>query len=561
MKGGEEKMENGKLRFAALVRVSTESQERQGESLRTQKAEIERSVEAMGGVLIADPWSYSGQEHSTPGFEREKLDRLLHDASKGIFDAIIVCDASRWSRDNAASKSGLKILKKHGIRFFVGQTEFDLFQPAHSLFLGMSAEMNEFFASEQNRKSIINRMARAKRGIPTSGKLPYGRTWNGKEWGIDEEKREKIQQAATRYLQGDQIPKIAKSFGMNATNLWKILTQRCGTEWLQEFKTPKFGIDETVSMIIPALLDQRTIEAIKRRAASNKTYTHGMKARPYILSRMVFCADCGYSMFGQTNHNERRYYRHPRDRKNECDPSFWVNAEDLEEAVFLKLFAMVGDPAGLQKALQRAIPNAEKVEELLKQKESLEKELKAIDSQKENIVRSIAKGIISDEDAARSMKEIKERQAACKETIEQISRQTAGLPTKEQIKAKSKLIEKMLTEYFDSPSRLARMTFDEKRKIMQTVFDGKTDQGKRLGVYVKKPSEPKGPITYTILGIFNMDRIAPAPWMDLKGKLPMPEEEKEMILQGDPDPATKGVSDPEQDLLGKCYAYHRFSIH
>jgi site-specific DNA recombinase len=73
----------------------------------------------------------------------------LADASKGIFDAIIVADASRWSRDNRKSKEGLQIFRDNGIRFFVGTSEYDLFNPEHTFFLGMAAEFGEFQARQQ----------------------------------------------------------------------------------------------------------------------------------------------------------------------------------------------------------------------------------------------------------------------------------------------------------------------------------------------------------------------------------------------------------------------------
>jgi len=70
--------------------------------------------------LIQDAWRYSGQEHATAGFERKKFDELLRDAGKGLFDAVIVVDPSRWSRDNVKSGQGFQPLKDHGVRFFVG---------------------------------------------------------------------------------------------------------------------------------------------------------------------------------------------------------------------------------------------------------------------------------------------------------------------------------------------------------------------------------------------------------------------------------------------------------
>ena len=319
------------LRFAPLCRVSTEQQERQGESLLTQKNEIERSVKALEGILINDPWRYSGQEHSTPKYERKLLDKLLTDSGKKYFDAVIVCDASRWSRDNGKSKEGLELLRQNGIRFFAGQTEYNLYKPADTLFLGMATEINEFVALEQARKSIQNRIARALRNVPTAGKLPFGRTFNRQteEWGIDKKKQQDIKWAAERYLQGEPLPMLAKTIGMNPSNLWKILTKRSGTKWETRFKSKRLAIDEKVTLTVPGLLSQDTIDKILKRAASNKTYTHGEIKHKYLLSRVIFCDHCGYAMFGQKNlhGNQNRYYRHPRGRKNECDNGFWVKAD------------------------------------------------------------------------------------------------------------------------------------------------------------------------------------------------------------------------------------------
>ena len=61
------------LRFGALVRVSTEKQEQQGESLRTQRKQNQRDVELLGGHV--GEW-YGGAEHATEGWERKEIKRL-----------------------------------------------------------------------------------------------------------------------------------------------------------------------------------------------------------------------------------------------------------------------------------------------------------------------------------------------------------------------------------------------------------------------------------------------------------------------------------------------------
>ena len=141
---------NGKaLRFAALVRVSTEKQEQQGESLNLQRKNNLRDVERSGGHIVK--WS-RGQEHATEGWERAKVDRLIADAAKGKFDAVIVAYPDRWSRDNAKSKEGLNAFRHHGIRFYVGTVTKNLHDPNVRLELGMQAEIGEFVALQQAEK-------------------------------------------------------------------------------------------------------------------------------------------------------------------------------------------------------------------------------------------------------------------------------------------------------------------------------------------------------------------------------------------------------------------------
>ena len=326
-------MAEKKLRFAALIRVSTEKQERQGESLRTQTTQIEASVKALGGKIVA---RYGGQEHGTAGWERKELDRILVDATKKkrTFDAVVVADASRWSRDNAKSKAGLETFRKAGVRFFSLTSEHDLFDPQAILFLGMSAEIGEYQARTQKHKSLLNRIERAKRGIPTGGKYPFGRSWDKtkERWIVDAEKKAMIEDVAARYLAGEALTDLSREVGMNNANLTKILRERSGTEWKLRFRAADLNLDETVILTIPPLLDERTLKRIRHRLKANRTYVRsgGRAVNDYLLSGRVFCAECGYSMFGQTNHGTRRYYRHAHtERARTCkytDPTPWVRA-------------------------------------------------------------------------------------------------------------------------------------------------------------------------------------------------------------------------------------------
>lgn len=343
------------IRFAALVRVSTEKQEKRGESLNTQTTQIIDTVKTLG-VIPEHCW-YKGQEHGTADFERKILDKLLEDSGKGLFDAVVVVDPSRWSRDNRKSKEGLEILRQNGIRFFVGSTEFDLFDPTQNLFLGMSAEINEFEAKLRNKKSIESRIHRAKRGIPCAGKLPFGRTWSEKEgWGVDDEKKRTIEQAAARYLAGESVMDIALSIGMNASGLYRILKDRSSTKWEIHFRKPDLKIDETVPFTIPHLLEEETILSIRERGQANKTYNHGELKNRYLLSRMIFCPTCGRALTGIINHSGKKYYAHSKSKAlTRCSEYKHIPADVIEPAVLLLLAQVLGTGIWSRKLSRRPL--------------------------------------------------------------------------------------------------------------------------------------------------------------------------------------------------------------
>lgn len=511
------------LRFAPLIRVSTETQEKAGESLRTQKKHIEDAVNALGGMIPDYCWQYSGQEHATAGWEREKLGQLLKDASEGKFDAVIVADASRWSRDNQKSKEGLQVLRDNNIRFFVSRVEYDLYNPEQVFFLGMSSEIGEYQARTQNLKSITNRIERAKRGIPTSGKLPFGRTFDKKtgKWGIDQTKADEIKWAASQYLQKDRpINDIAKTLGMNASNLWKVLRHRSGSEWTIDFRNKDLNIDETVTIQIPPLLDQLTIEAIAEKAKANKTYTHGEIKNRYLLSRVIFCADCGYSLFGQTNKGGRRYYRHGRDRERPCSTTTWVVAEELEAAVLAHLFKMFGDINTLEQAILAAIPNSSDIESMQQEKDSLAKKLVGIAQKKKNVINSIANGTISDEEASELLNPLRSQETQFKSTIHTINQTLENIPSQKQIERKSKLLQKMISKFYKDYERLKEMTYEDKKHLIRHAFAGTDKLGNRLGVYVQYTKGKDKPWHYTIKGILP----------EITGDLPMEEWEAKELL-------------------------------
>ena len=492
------------LRFAPLVRVSTERQEAQGESLNTQRSDLESDIKSLGGEVFK--W-FLGQEHATPDYERKILDELLQDAQAGKFDALIIWDISRWSRDDLRGPQDLKILRDNGIKFFVRTKEYDLHNENEYFFISLYSLMGRTQSLSQSRKSVGSRIARAREGAPTGGKLPYGRTYDKKNgWGIDEDKKKIVEDSARRFLQGESLIDIAKIHGISMPQLNLILKWRSGDTWEQRFTSKRLNIDETIPCKIPRLLPEETILKIHKRSEGNKTYFHGQPSKhSYLLGRMIFCETCGCPLYGHENQNKGLYYRHARDRDRHsgekgCKAFNYIPCKIIEDAVFDEIFRMLGDLPRIEQAAKDAVPDLAELEVLKQGIEQAEKELVKIKKSKDNLIMQIEEGNISGEDVKARMGKLKEQEAFLKGQIDISAMKCAMIPTQQDLKRKSGLLLALMRNILKSQAHLDEMSFDDKRKLLQTAFNGKTIDDKRLGVYIGKSEN--GNWLYAIKGIF-----------------------------------------------------------
>jgi DNA invertase Pin-like site-specific DNA recombinase len=518
---------NGRpLRFAALVRVSTEKQERQGESLRSQLKNNQSDIDRLGGAVVG--W-YGGQEHATPGWEKEEVDRLLADAAKGKFDAVIVAYADRWSRDNAKSKEGLEVFRKRGVRFFVGTTEMDLFDPQHRFILGMNAEVGEFISLQQAKKSIESRIDRARRGLPAAGPLPYGRTFDPKteEWGIDPAKQALVADVAARYLAGESLPKLAKEYGRAYSNLYQILRERSGKVWVQKFHADALNVHESVPTPVPPLLDEETIRAVRQRLDANTTYLHGRPKHDYLLNGRIFCSGCGYLMTGQPKHG-RLYYRHHRtERKRECpySPRPWVLAEDIENRVVARLLDLFGDPAILVRATRDAVPDCR---EERTRRGRLQEEVARTGRARDRILALVAKDALTDDQAEAQLRSLKEREADLRAELDTLEAVLANVPSEADVSSYAERIAGLVMSrgsavaVYGDDGRVVTVFDDtggdqeasaaaerhEHRQLIEAVFSRPQADGTPAGVYVHPPGEGgEGRWGFTIRGTLDFGSV------------------------------------------------------
>jgi DNA invertase Pin-like site-specific DNA recombinase len=432
------------MRFASLERVSTKRQEEHGESLPVQRRCNAEDVERLGGTLVA---RYGGQEHATPSWERKEFDRLLGDAGKGLWDALIVHHTDRWSRDNARSKEGLAVLRKHKIKFYVGTTFKDLHKSAVCFELGMGAEVGEFVAMLQQEKMFESKIARARKGRPAIGGrhgLPVGRTWDKKSgtWGLDAAKAGMYRDIAARFLKGESLYVLSRAYGMSYSTICRNLRENMGPVWVQHFDSDRLNVHEEVPTPVPAILDEDTIRAIHKRLDANRTFYHDAPrvVHPYLLRGFLFCDGCDRALTGAANRWGTRYYRHAhgtyvRLRKSEpcpyCIPRKpHVRADLIENVVVSELFRLHGSPAAVERSIREALPQAD---EARRQLAHLEAELAKLDGARNRILDLVESEALTNGQATAKLNDIKEREGQLRADLDKVRSQLANVPTEEAI--------------------------------------------------------------------------------------------------------------------------------
>jgi DNA invertase Pin-like site-specific DNA recombinase len=509
------------LRFAALVRVSTEKQEKKGESLAVQRSSIERDVSGLGGAVAL--W-YGGQEHATPGREKKEVDRLLADAARGRFDAVIVAYPDRWSRDNAKSKEGLEVFRQHGVRFYVGTTPMDLFDPNVRFVLGVHAEVGELLAGLSSKKSIDTRIERAHQGRPTCGALPFGRTWDETAgWGVDPAKQAMIADVAARYLAGASLPAQAREYGVNHSSLVKSLRERCGTVWVQEFHDRRLNVHARVPTVVPRLLPEETIAAVRARltAVRERLRKGGVRKHDYLLTGFVFCATCGHALIGEPDRHGVLHYAHThheswvegRTGSRHCParPRPSPVAAKLETDVLRELFRLFGNPAAIERAVNAAAPDRER---LLEARRRLGDDLAGIRKGRQTVLGLILKGKVTEADAEPQLEEARQREEVLQRELDKLDADLAGVPDEKAVRRYVDYFEGYVpplpildereegdasqtifvyddegNEYAggNNPATWRALTRDDKRHLIEAAFGTTRPGDPPSGVYVSVP--------------------------------------------------------------------------
>jgi hypothetical protein len=284
---------------------------------------------------------------------------------------------------------------------------------------------------------------------------------------------------------------------MHPSTLWRIFRESCGDTW-----SIRLG-GKTITYQVPRLLDNDTIRRVNDKLDANATNGRGSPKYDYLLNGHIFCAACEATLSGSAKKQGKYlYYRHLKNTAKAKACPLWlgphrpyVHADEIEPKIVRQLFDMIGNPAEVERAVKRAMPDCERQQKELKR---LENELAGIERGRQRILAMVARDLITDAQAEKQVAELKDRETNLLQERDRLASALAAVATAEQIKEAVDFFEvngrlMFCTRYPDGVvtcsggigSYMAMVSKPEdQRHLIETFFADPLPDGKPAGVYV-----------------------------------------------------------------------------
>ena len=276
------------LRVAIYIRVSTDKQVKDGDSMRDQLATGQKYIDSHENMILVDTYiddGISGQK-----LKRDDFQRLIDDVRAGRIDLIIFTRLDRWFRNLRHYLNTQDILDKHGVSWTaIEQPYFDTSTPHGRAFVNNSMIWAELEAQNDSDRILGVFDDKVDNGEVLSGSTPLGYAIVNKHLVPDDDAPTAV--AIFQYYRKTgnlsmTLRYMESEFGLvrSAASLKNMLTN---TKYIGEFRDNK--------NYCPAIIDRDLFFDVQRLLKIN---IKSGKKHDYIFSGLVVCDDCDHIMSG-----------------------------------------------------------------------------------------------------------------------------------------------------------------------------------------------------------------------------------------------------------------------
>lgn len=344
------KVLNDKPVYAIYIRVSTDKQADNGDSIPMQENLGRKMIEENNGILYKIYIEPAVSASKTRLKDRTVLLECLNDARAGLFNKLIVYRRDRLARkieDSLAIRGMLEQAECELIYSATGEMQASINDPYGKMMENIRASLDEIESAQISMRVSDVMRDKAKRGEEVGGNLPYGYIRKNKQVIAVEEEVKIIKEIEDLYLSGYGIRSIVKWLNGDKVQNLGVRTggavskrkqhKRSSDKWTSDIVQTilynayytgviQYSTDGDRSLLKGEDLKDKVIIAEGKHEAVRTPARHrmilnmrdsrkeGVKAprhytTSFLLSGMLFCSKCGqkYATRNSTRANGQQY--------------------------------------------------------------------------------------------------------------------------------------------------------------------------------------------------------------------------------------------------------------
>lgn len=410
------------MRCAVYVRVSTDRDE-QKSSLDNQKNLFYNFIGQQGWEL----YNFYVDVESGTTDKRDSFKRLIEDAEEQKFDCILAKELSRLARNGELSYKIRRVLQSNKIHLITLDGAINTLEDNTDKF-GLYAWLYEEESQRMSRRIKVALEQKARRGEFKGSNPPYGyKVENLQLMPRDDETVEAVKLIYQLYLQGKGMEAIAKELDkrayptpatvagkVNAGQFWhgssvKLILRNPHYvgDLVQGRSRVRSVIDKTRVIASPdewiivpnthdPIISREDFEAVQRMLESR--YVKRPKMKTHLFTNVIYCADCGTSLWYLQNRKGYVCGRHRKHGKNACT-SHSIKEEYLKKLIMDDLQQMAKALVNKDSILKDFEANIRKKEsEKNKRISQMEKEIDELKNENRKYIKLLAQEIITEDE-------------------------------------------------------------------------------------------------------------------------------------------------------------------
>lgn len=398
-----------KMKAAAYARYSTDKQT--NSSIAYQMEKIEEYCNINNIDIIA---RFQDEACSGTNTDRAAFQELIKQAKQKFFDAVIVYDVSRGSRDVGDWFAFRKAMTILGITVIAVEDKLgDLLNPSDYLTELLTVGLGQHQVLQSRQKSMDSIAVKAKSGQFLGGVAPLGYDIVQGKYVINKSESEIVKSIFEWYATGksynyivDQLSdargKRGQKIGKNSLYTilkneryigiytWNKRKVKIMGKWAGGEYNPNCV---KIEGAIPEIINIELWDKVKVRMTNNKNKASNKAKNEYLLSGLIECAECGATFVGHCSTNTKgyktRYYCCGNKYRTRTCTAKNINANELEEYIVqnLKMYLLGADYDEVADKIVNMVNSASK--DLSVEK----KELSSINTKIQNGMNAILNGM------------------------------------------------------------------------------------------------------------------------------------------------------------------------